>query len=118
MQNNKTTNTSEKDKANSTDNELVSKIDDTKDWVYDAEYKRNVTAESYATNGKTYYAKDSNNAIEKVFEDAIKKYNEGVNDKITYIDECGYKKYINDNNLSIVLTYGVGGTDVIHIILT
>ncbi len=36
----------------------VTKIDDTKDWVYDAEYQKNVKADSYATPFHTYYAKD------------------------------------------------------------
>ena len=105
---------------------LVSKIDDTKDWVYDAEYQKNVDAESYSTNFKEYFAKDivvpfinvnssyvsdSNSEIKNVFEDAIKTYNTGVSDKITYVSECGYKKYANDNSLSVVLNYSVGGMD-------
>ena len=130
-QNNKTTTTDTTNNAsNSTNtNSLVSKLDDKKDWVYDAEYTKNVTADSYSTYYETYYAKDivvpyinvnssySNNAnseIKKVFDDAIKSYNDGVSDKMTYVDECGYKKYVTDNSLSVVLTYGVGETDVIH----
>ena len=46
--------------SNSSDTDtLVSKLDDTKDWVYDAEYTKNVIAESYSTHwNDTYYAKD------------------------------------------------------------
>ena len=110
-------------------NNLVSKVDDTKDWIYDAEYSKNVTADSYSTGYNTYYSKDivvpyinvkssyadsSNSDIKNVFEDAIKTYNNGVSDKMTFVDECGYKKYVNNDSLSIVLTYGVGATDVVH----
>ena len=59
-QNNKTTTTDTTNNAsNSTNtNSLVSKLDDKKDWVYDAEYTKNVTADSYSTYYETYYAKD------------------------------------------------------------
>lgn len=108
---------------------LVSKLVADKDWIYDADYKKNVVSESYMIGEKTYYAKnivvpfinidssyasDSNNEIKKIFDDAITKYNKGVSDKITYIDECNYKKYENDNLVSVILTYGVGATDVVH----
>ena len=45
---------------------------------------------------------------------AILKYNEGVSDKRTYIEEFEYEKYINNNSLSVILTYGFGATDVVH----
>ena len=107
---------------------MVSKIDENKDWVYDAEYKKDAKAESYVAEDKTYYARDivvpyininssyasdSNTEIKKVFDDAMKKYNEGVNDKMTYVDQCNYRKYMKDNHLSVTLTYGVGATDVV-----
>lgn len=115
--------------SNSSTSELVTKVDSTKDWVYDAEYEKNVTSESYSTSYETYYSKDIvvpyininssyannfNNEIKKIFDGLIRTYNEGVSDKTTYIDECGYKKYINSNCLSVILTYGVGETDVVH----
>ena len=115
--------------SNSSTNDFISKVDNTKDWVYGAEYTKNVTADSYSTYYETYYAKDivvpyininstyansSNSDIKKIFDDAIKTYNTGVSDKIEYVDECGYKKYINNNSLSVILTYGVGATDVVH----
>ena len=107
---------------------MVSKIDENKDWVYDAEYKKDAKAESYVAEDKTYYARDivvpyininssyasdSNTEIKKVFDDAMKKYNEGVNDKMTYVEQCNYRKYMKDNHLSVTLTYGVGATDVV-----
>lgn len=114
-------------KNNKTD--LVSKVYNNKEWIYDAEYSKNVVADSYQTSYQKYYAKDiivpyinidstytnsSNKEIKKIFDDAIETYNTGVNDKITYVEECGYKKYLHDNNLSIILTYGVGATDVVY----
>lgn len=122
-------NTTTNNASNSDNNSLVSKLDNTKDWVYDAEYAKNVTADSYSTNYETYYAKNivvpyinvnssyantANSDIKKVFDEAIKSYNAGVSDKMTYVDECGYKKYVTDNTLSIILTYGVGATDVVY----
>ena len=109
---------------------FVSKLDDSKDWVYDAEYKKDVKSESYVTMyNETYYAKDiiapfininssyansANKEIKEVFDAAILKYNEGVSDKRTYIEEFEYEKYINNNSLSVILTYGFGATDVVH----
>ncbi|MBR3143692.1 hypothetical protein IKF12_00610 [Candidatus Saccharibacteria bacterium] len=110
-------------------NILVSKQDDSKDWVYDAEYEKDATVDSYSTTFDTYYlkdiivpyinidslyAKDSNREIKSVFDDAINTYNKGVDDRLTYVDECGYDEYRNGNNLSIVLKYGIGATDVVH----
>lgn len=111
------------------ENKVISKLDNTKDWVYDAEYKKNVNADSYSTNYNTYYAKDiivpfinikssyatlSNNEIKSVFNDAIKAYNDGISDKLTYVDQCNYSKYVNNDILSILLTLGIGATDIVH----
>lgn len=107
----------------------VTKIDDTKDWVYDAEYQKNVKADSYATPFHTYYAKDIvvpyininstyankvNTEIKNIFDKVIDNYNEGVETERTYVKECDYKKYINNDNLSVILTYGIGATSVVH----
>ncbi len=123
---NSTTNTTN---TNTDTNTLISKINNTKDWIYDAEYTKKVNADSYSTNFKTYYSKDivvpyinikstyadnSNNEIKNIFEDAVKTYNSGVSDKMTYVDDCSYKKYSNKDSLSVILTYGVGATDVVH----
>lgn len=105
------------------------KIDKTKELVYDAEYTSNVKAESYVTHfDETYYSKDiivpyininseyatkSNNEIKNVFESAINAYNEGVDTGLVYIDECNYEKYESDKELSVLLTLGIGGTDVV-----
>lgn len=107
----------------------VSKKDSEKDWVYDAEYEKNVSVTSYKTYFGTYYVNDiivpylnidseyantSNNEIKTIFDEAIDTYNKGVNDEITYIDECNYKSYINNNNLSVLLTYGIGATSKVQ----
>lgn len=122
--NNESNNTS-----NENENNVISKLDNTKDWVYDAEYKKNVNADSYSTSYNTYYAKDivvpfininssyatiSNNEIKNVFNDAIKAYNKGIIDKMTYVDTCNYNKYINNDVLSVLLTFGIGATDIVH----
>ncbi len=121
------TSNKKEDDSNSNSNTLVAKLDDTKDWVYDATYEKKVSAESYKTYSDTYYAKDivvpyininsdyaktANASIKKVFDSAIKMYNGGVKDKMTYVEQCNYKKYINENTLSVILTYAFGATDV------
>ncbi|MCM1053407.1 MAG: hypothetical protein NC483_05490 [Ruminococcus sp.] len=106
------------------------KIDNTKDYVYDATYDKKVAVNSYTTGfNNTYYAKDiivpfininspyvigANYEIKNVFDSAISAYNQGVNDKLTYIDYCNYKKFIDNNILSLILTYGVGATSIVH----
>jgi len=110
-------------------NSFVSKLDDNLDWVYDAKYEKNVIADYYVYYGESYdaediivpfinieseYADKSNKEIKNIFDDAIEKYNVGAEGELVYVDECDYKKYINNNTLSIILTYGVGGTDVVR----
>lgn len=112
---------------NSNSNTLVSKIDTSEDWIYDATYTKNVNANSYSTFYHTYYSNDikvpfinvdssyasvSNEEIKGVFENAIATYNKGVSDKQTYVDTCNYEKYIDDSNLSILLSYKTGATDI------
>lgn len=108
----------------------VSKLDATKEWVYDSDYEKKVNAESYSTEyNETYYARDivvpyinidsqdavkANNEIRTVFDSAIKTFNDGIEDKLSYVDECGYESYVNDDVLSIVLTFGKGATDVVY----
>ncbi len=119
----------DKDTPITPSNASVSKLDDSRDWIYDAVYEKNTTVDSYSTPFDTYYlkdivvpyinidslyAKDSNREIKSVFDDAINTYNKGVDDKMTYVDKCGYNEYRNGDNLSIVLTYGIGATDVVH----
>lgn len=108
--NNESNNTSSEN-----ENNVISKLDNTKDWVYDAECKKNINADSYSTDYNTYYAKDivvpfininssyailSINEIKNVFNDAINACNKGISDKMTYVDTCNYNKYINNDVLS------------------
>lgn len=119
-------------------NNFVSKIDSTKDWVYDADYPRNVISNSYSSDYNTFYSKDivvpyinicssyasnSNNIIREIFDDAIKNYNNATNNSISdknnfvvtnNVTNCSYKKYINDTSLSVILTYTLSCTDVAH----
>lgn len=110
-------------------NKYISKINNEKDWIYNAEYSKNVKANSYSIDDKTYYVKDinvpfinvdseyaknANDEIKKVFDIAIKSFNEGMNDSMTYVDECDYTSKITDSYLSTLLTLGIGATDVVH----
>jgi len=113
---------------NSSENETVTlKLDESMEYVYDAKYDANVTKDSYSIGEKTYYVKDivvpyininseyarkSNEEIKKVFDNAIAKYSEGVENNSSYVDECVYKKNISNDFASVVLTYSVGRTDI------
>lgn len=110
-------------------NIIISKVDTTKDYVYDAVYDSDDIADSYSTFHKTFYLKDIvvpyvnidsedaskvNDEIKSVYNSAIAVYKKGIEDKVSYVDNCSYKYYINDDILSLVLTYGHGATDVVH----
>lgn len=128
-ENNKTAEKTENKKKEET-KKMISKIDESKKWVYDAEYEKNVDVEEYTTTfGNTYYAKDivvpyvninsddakaANDEIKEAFDEIIKRYNNGVEAKVTYIDICNYETNINNNVLSLIFTYGFGGTSVVH----
>lgn len=125
---NKIENAVVKDNEKQYEEDKVAKLDKSKDWVYDASYDKNVSVESYKTSFDTYYAKDIvvpyinvdssdaelvNKQFKSIFSNAVDTFNAGVKDKMSYVDECSYKKSINDNILSVIVTYGVGATDVV-----
>lgn len=108
-----------------TKTDSIAKIYTNKEYIYDAEYEKNVNKDSYVMENKTYYAKDiivpfiniksasatsANNEIKNVFDQAIVTYNTGSK----FIEQCNYTKYIDNKTLSIVLTYSEGATDVVH----
>jgi len=99
-------------------------------FVYDADYEKNVEKLSYETefgnlysveeivvpfiNIKSENATIANNEIKQVFNSAIDTFNKGIRDKLTYVDQCNYKACINEDKLSVVLVYGVGATDIVY----
>ena len=113
---------------NNQNNNFVSKVNSSKNWIYEAEYEKNISANSYTTYyDKTYYAKDivvpyinintddaiiTNNELKQVFTNAVNTYNQGVENKTDYV-EMDYNTYINDNLASVVLWYGKGETDTV-----
>lgn len=107
----------------------VNKLDDSKEYVYRASYDNDGIVDSYSTLYKTYYLDnivvpyiniDSEDAlkvnaeIKSVYDSAIETYKKGIEDKMSYVDDCSYRFFVNDNILSVVLTYGKGATDVVH----
>ncbi len=107
----------------------VSKIDDSRAWIYDAEYEKNLKAESYMVGDKTYYGKDIvvpsvnidsdyarevNEDIKNKLEKVVEHYNEGVEDKTSYVDSCSYTTFEEEDGLFVLFTYGLGATDVVH----
>lgn len=109
------------------DEQNTLKEDKDKEYVYDAEYESNVSKESYKIGNRTLYLKDikvpyiniksddaekANKEIEDVYKQAIEQYNKGISDETSYVDECSYHYYINDNVLSIVIRWAFGATSV------
>lgn len=111
------------------------KIEKEKDYVFNANYSSKVLAESYTTDvysdqeaGTNVHrasdmvvpyinidSEDANKANENIkllYEKAISVYNEGVNNHISYIKECNYQYNIEDQILSVLLTYAEAGTDI------
>ena len=104
----------------------VSRIDSSKDWVYDATYEKNVVAESYVQEvgeaKTTFYAKDivvpyininsadanvANSEIKSIFDKIVSTYN-----KQTHHIKCGYEKYVNDTCISVYAANRMEVTDI------
>ena len=110
-----------------TKEELVNKINPSKYWIYDADYEKDVLAESYLINEPIYaddikvpfinidsnYASKANQEIKKVFDKAIDAYNEGVQNELTWVD-IDYQKYIDIDMVSTALWYSIKATGVVN----
>ena len=121
-QNNTSTETSQNEgEKPEEETKLVSKIDEDKDWVYDADYEKKVTKESHTDsegnvlfsakdivapyiNVQSSYAETSNTAIKKVFDEIVKIYNA---DALQQITDCKYEKALNDKSVSVVYSYTI-----------
>ncbi len=126
---NKDNEAADEEKTNNETDDFVKKVDEGESWIYDAKYNYEVSQNSYETAYSTYNvnniivpyiniksndAEAANLEIKNVFDDALKAYKVGVLDKTTYVDKCSYKSsLINDKALSVLLTFGVGSTDVV-----
>ena len=105
------------------------KIDEEKDYVYDAEYDKGDAPESYGNETYTYYLKDivvpfiniktegatkANEEIKSIFDELMAVYNEGASGGNGYVKYSEYKYFINGDILSIVFKTGTGATSVVH----
>lgn len=112
-----------------TSKQISIKIDENKDWVYDANYEANVKQQTYFAWNEMYdvndykapyvninsaYAKTINNEIKEAYERAMEVFNNGIENKMAYIDTFKYNYYLHKNILSIVLTTGYGETDAVY----
>ena len=107
----------------------ISKLDSSKEWVYDANYNLPTNKESYygysdhtklisASDLVVPYinidsddAKKVNQEIYKLYEDLINKFNENLKVEI-WFTLVEYKTYANNNIISVVITTESAGTDV------
>lgn len=114
---------------NSREEKVASKLNNDKEWVYDADYNLPTNKESYYAYGDhsklisakdlivpyinidTNDAKKVNQEIYKLYEDLITQFNENLTDEIWYTT-TEYKVYTNDDIISVIITTESGGTSV------
>ena len=98
------------------------------DYIKVATYDTSVSQNSYQTVwGDTYYvenykapyihidstdAENANRKIKSLFEEAMRVFEEGIQDSVSYIDTFKYQSYLNGDILSLVLEVSYGGTGV------
>lgn len=116
-----------RENANNKKIKYVAKKDKTKDWVYDAPYKREVSIASYTINGKEYSATDFvapyinvdskvadavNYSIQYKFNEAISTYNAGADGGRSFVDRFDYEYYVNKTVLSVIIYYVSGNNGI------
>lgn len=124
-------NIKEPENNNVDENKIISKLDNTKDWVYDANYNLPTNKESYYgytdhtklisasdlvvpyININSDNAKKANDEIFKLYSDLINTFNENLKEEI-YFTLVDYKTYIDNSIVSIIITTESGGTDVLR----
>lgn len=104
------------------------KIDESRDYVYNAEYDTGNAPESYTIGDRTYTldeivvpyinidseaATKANENIKAEFDKLMEAYNDGANGGLGYVKYSEYDFYVNENVLSIVFKTGTGATDVV-----
>lgn len=107
----------------------ILKLDNNKDWVYDASYNLPTNKESYYgyldhtklisasdlivpyININSNDAKNVNQEIYKLYEELINKFNENLKEEV-WFTLVEYKTYLNSNILSVVITTELAGTSV------
>lgn len=131
IKNESTVDNSQLNNNQNSNNELLGessiKIDDTKDWTYDANYNLPTDKESYygySDHSKLISAKDlivpyinidsddakiANQEIYNLYEELITKFNNNLKDEI-WFTVVQYKTNINKNVVSILITTETAGT--------
>ncbi len=130
LNNNPTTNPNENMDTNESEvqeNKMVSKINDNKYWVYQANYPKDVKADYYILGTNVYYAKDikapyinvnsnyakeANDEIKKAYDEALQVYNQGVENKTDFVEICDYETFIDNDILSLAYELKFGATAV------
>lgn len=117
--------------SNDKNNIEVSKLDENKAWIYDADYKLSTDKESYCgydtqdcnklikanelivpyINIESSDAKKVNQEIYKLYEELIDKFNKNLDLEI-YFTTVKYQTYYNNDIVSVVITTESAGTGV------
>ena len=114
--------------TDNTTNENSKKLDESKDYVYDAEYYGKDGNKSYTTpydekfalkdinvpyiNINSEDAKKVNKEIKELYDELAELFEEEYEDAKTWYNIASYEVYTNKNVLSVVITTQSGGTDV------
>lgn len=105
---------------------VIDKIEETRDWVYDASYPYTVSTSHFTLDGKRFHVTDIkvpyiniksveiekiNKQIQDIFNQAIAIFEQASKGLPVIIDKCDYSTYIHDNLLSIFFLYSAGDTN-------
>ncbi len=104
-------------------NTEIKKLNENEDWIYEAQYEKNIVdhekklisadqIKAPYINIDSEYAKEANEEIKVTFNEAIKTYNEEVNEASPILDECNYNQYIGENIASLITTYSYHYSDL------
>ena len=108
--------------ANRNDNLKVNKLEE---FVYDANYDTRGLVQSYPKEYGVFYLSDIsvpyininsddahnvNKEIEGIFNNQLDEYERGISNSFVFIEYSDYEYYIDDNILSVYISYGVSGS--------
>ena len=103
--------------------QIIKKVDESKPWVYDAEYLKKYTEKEFSTldNYKTSEclkipyinidsedAEKANKEIKEISDKLYEKFGEKYGDDIYYITRMKYKYSDNENGISLLILYDIG----------
>ena len=114
------------DNASISNNSINIKEFDDLEYVYDADYDLSVNTNSYTIGSNEYniddykvpyinvksdYVNNANNEIKTLWDNMVKVFNDGVNDKTSYIKYLDYEYTVSNDILSLFIKYSTSTTN-------